>query len=189
VSQISVDVPLAHQRLSRIADTELRAGTDIVASPAGPTPVPPSTDELIDLIELRYHNVHRRELPELIRLAKRVERAHSRHPENPRGIMALLEQINGELEAHMLKEESVLFPMMRRGGHPLIAQPIGAMLVEHDDHSELLRELERITGYFAVPDDACPTWRALYAGARRFADNVAEHIHMENDILFPRFGG
>lgn len=154
-----------------------------------PVPTPPSTDGLIDRIELRYHQVHRWELPELIRLAKRVEVAHAAHPAAPRGIATLLETLNGELEAHTLKEEGILFPMMRQGGHPMIAQPIGMMLAEHDDHGEHLRELERITSQFTVPDDACPSWRGLYVGAHKFADDLVEHIHTENNLLFRRFGG
>jgi regulator of cell morphogenesis and NO signaling len=168
---------------------EIEAELGAIAALPIPAPTPPSTDELSDLIELRYHQVHRRELPELVRLAKRVEVAHAAHPATPRGIATLLETMNGELEAHMLKEEGILFPMMRRGGHPMIAQPIGVMLAEHDDHGEHLRELARITDQFAVPDDACPSWRALYVGVRKFADDLAEHIHTENNLLFPRFGG
>jgi regulator of cell morphogenesis and NO signaling len=70
-----------------------------------------------------------------------------------------------------------------------IPVPISVMLAEHDDHREHLRELERITSQFTVPDDDCPSWRGLYAGAREFADDLVEHIHAENNLLFPRFGG
>jgi len=61
------------------------------------------------------------------------------------------------------------------------------MLAEHDDHGEHLRELERLTLDFTAPDDACPTWRALYVGARKLAEDLVEHIHIENNVLFPRF--
>jgi regulator of cell morphogenesis and NO signaling len=101
----------------------------------------------------------------------------------------MLETMNQELEAHMLKEEGIRFPMMRQGGHPMIAQPISVMLAKHDDHGEHLRELARITDQCAVPDDACPSWRALYVGARKFADDLVEHIRTEDNLLFPRFGG
>jgi len=125
----------------------------------------------------------------LIRLARRVEAVHQAHPAVPRGLADLFETMAGELEVHMKKEELILFPLMRRGGHPMIAQPIAVLLSEHDDHGVHLRELERLTGDFAIPDDACPTWRALYVGARKFADDLVEHIHTENNVLFPRFTG
>jgi regulator of cell morphogenesis and NO signaling len=148
---------------------------------------PAATDALIDLILERYHATHRRELPELIRLARRVEAVHGDRPGAPLGLAALLEELAAELEGHMQKEEGVLFPMMRRGGHPMIAHPIGAMRHEHDDAGDLLRRVEELTGGGVPPEGACNTWRALYAGTRKFADDLMEHIHLENNVLFPRF--
>ncbi|MGA3399526.1 MAG: iron-sulfur cluster repair protein YtfE [Acetobacteraceae bacterium] len=168
---------------------DLEADLAALAALALPAERPEATDELIAMIETRYHATHRRELPELIRLARRVEAVHQAHPAVPRGLADLFETMAGELEVHMKKEELILFPLMRRGGHPMIAQPIAVLLSEHDDHGVHLRELERLTGDFAIPDDACPTWRALYVGARKFADDLVEHIHTENNVLFPRFTG
>jgi regulator of cell morphogenesis and NO signaling len=152
-------------------------------------PPAPDTLELIDLIETRYHAAHRRELPELVRLARRVEAVHSAHPKVPRGLAALLGTMAQELEAHMQKEEQVLFPLMRRGGNKAIGAPIAAMLAEHDDHGEHLGQLERLTDDFTIPEGACTTWRVLYLGARKLADELMEHIHTENNVLFPRFVG
>lgn len=181
-------VPLAQAAAEcGLAVDELEAELDAVTSLGLPAERPAETLALIDLIETRYHATHRRELPELIRLARRVEAVHKDHPAVPRGIAALLERISGELEVHMKKEELILFPMMRRGGHPMIAQPIAVMLAEHDDHGVQLRELEALTNDFVAPDDACPTWRALYVGVSKLADDLMEHIHTENNILFPRF--
>jgi regulator of cell morphogenesis and NO signaling len=105
----------------------------------------------------------------------------------PRGIVLLLEGMSGELEVHMKKEELILFPMMRRGGDPMIAQPIALMLAEHDDCAKHLRELEALTNDFAAPEDACPAWRALYVRAKKLVDDLMEHIHTENNVLFPLF--
>jgi regulator of cell morphogenesis and NO signaling len=183
-------VPLRQAAAERdLAIDELEAELTAVAAQGLPADRPEETPALIDLIETRYHAAHRRELPELIRLARRVEAAHKGHKAVPRGITALLERMSRELEVHMKKEELILFPMMRRGGHPLIAQPIAAMLAEHDDHGVHLYELEALTNDFAVPDDACPTWRALYVGAKKLTDDLMEHIHTENNVLFPRFQG
>jgi regulator of cell morphogenesis and NO signaling len=152
-----------------------------------PAERPERTDDLITLIETRYHTTHRRELPELVRLARRVEAVHKANPAVPHGLAALLERMGSELEDHMRKEEEVLFPLMRRGGHPMIAQPIAIMLADHDDHGVHLRTLESLTNDFTVPTDACPTWRALYIGAKKLSDDLMEHIHTENNVLFPRF--
>jgi regulator of cell morphogenesis and NO signaling len=148
---------------------------------------PQETDALIALIETRYHATHRRELPELIRLARRVEAVHGDKPEAPRGLADLLQTMAAELEEHMQKEEQVLFPLMRRGGHKMIAHPIGMMRHEHDGHGEHLRALEALTGGGVPPAGACNTWRALYAGTSKLAEDLMEHIHLENNILFPRF--
>lgn len=181
-------VPLAEAAVARRLDlnrleTELAA----IAAAAAPAPAADGTPELIDLIETRYHATHRRELPELVRLARRVEAVHRAHPGVPRGLADLLETMAGELEIHMAKEEQVLFPLMRSGGHPMIGAPISAMLADHDDHGEHLRRLEHLTNDFTPPDGACTTWRALYAGAGKLADDLMEHIHTENNVLFPRF--
>jgi regulator of cell morphogenesis and NO signaling len=168
---------------------ELEAELAAIASASDVAPQPAATNDLIDLIETRYHAVHRRELPELARLARRVEAVHKDHPAVPRGLATLLDRMNEELEQHMQKEEQILFPMMRRGGSPMIAGPIAVMLAEHDDHGAHMRSLEAITNEFILPAGACNTWTALYRGARKFSDDLVAHIHTENNILFPRFLG
>jgi regulator of cell morphogenesis and NO signaling len=183
-------VPLADAAAAKgLQVTELEMELGDIAALALPSPLPADTDDLIALIEMRYHAAHRREFPELIKLARRVEAVHKTHAAAPHGLAVLLERMQEDLEDHMQKEEQVLFPLMRHGGHPMIAQPIAVMLAEHDDHGAHLRELERLTNDFSVPDDACPTWRALYAGGRKLAGDLVEHIHIENNILFPRFAG
>ena len=181
-------VPLAQAAAQRgVSIDELEAELEGVAALGVAAGRPESTEGLSELIETRYHAAHRRELPELVRLARRVEAVHKDKPDVPRGLAALLEQMSVELEAHMQKEEQVLFPLMRRGGHPMIAQPIAMMLAEHDDHGARLRSLEEITDDFTPPAGACTTWRALYVGARKLAEDLVEHIHTENNVLFPRF--
>jgi regulator of cell morphogenesis and NO signaling len=161
---------------------------DVVAqASAARVEAPQSTPELIDLIVIRYHQVHRRELPELVKLARRVEAVHRDHPRVPAGLADLLERIQTELGEHMQKEEQVLFPLMLRGGHPMIGGPISVMLAEHDDTGAQLRAMEKLTDDFTPPEGACTSWRALYAGARKLADDLITHIHTENNVLFPRF--
>jgi regulator of cell morphogenesis and NO signaling len=152
-----------------------------------PHAAPDDTDALIEHILSRYHETHRRELPELVRLAARVEARHAGHASVPTGLQAALEELSGALDEHMAKEEQILFPMMRQGGHPMITAPISRMRFEHDEHGERLANLETLTGGLQLPEDACPTWRALYTGLRKLIDDVHEHVHLENNILFPRF--
>ncbi len=155
-------------------------------SPQG-SPLSDSTEDLIAHIVERYHNVHRRELPELKALATRVEKVHADHPAVPAGLSELLARMQAGLESHMAKEEQVLFPLMLNGGHPMIGHPIGMMRHEHDEHGEELRALSALTHDATPPADACNSWRALYAGLAKLAEDLTEHMHIENNILFPRF--
>ncbi len=166
---------------------EIERDLDSIADHAGPVPEPMETSAFIDHIESKFHRVHRRELPELVRLARRVEAVHRHNPAVPRGLADLLDQMGRELESHMEKEEVLLFPWLRQGGGPMIARPISAMIVEHEEQSAGLRGLSVLTNEFSVPEDACTTWRALYLGVRKFSSDLMEHIHLENNVLFPRF--
>jgi regulator of cell morphogenesis and NO signaling len=93
------------------------------------------------------------------------------------------------LEEHMQKEEQILFPMMRAGGVPMIMGPIQVMEHEHVEHGEKLRQLEAMTRNHTPPADGCTSWIALYAGTRKLVDDVMQHIHLENNVLFPQFSG
>ena len=154
-------------------------------SDAEPTLTEPSA--LIDHILKRFHDVHRVQLPELIRMARRVEAVHRDHPEVPRGLAEHLEIIESEMLSHMQKEELVLFPMLKQGGHPMAAQPIGMMRAEHVEHGAALDRLLSLCHDAVPPQGACNTWRALYAGIAQFHDDLIQHIHLENNVLFVQF--
>jgi regulator of cell morphogenesis and NO signaling len=162
-----------------VAEIEQKLATLV----AQPTDLPEETDALIAHILTRYHEVHRREIPELIQLAKRVERVHAEHPDAPAGLADLLEVMLCELTVHMQKEENILFPMMR-DGQTMLFGPIDVMRGEHDEHGETLAAR---TQDFQPPPGSCGSWRALYNGCRKLSDDLMEHIHIENNILFPRF--
>lgn len=138
-------------------------------------------------IEARFHARHRTQLPELAAMAGRVEDVHFGDENVPEGLSALLRRMIGALEVHMKKEELILFPAIRRGGGPGIGAPIAMMRADHDDHDREVAEIRRLTGNLALPDGACRTWTALYAGLGEFLDDLAEHIRLENEVLFPRF--
>lgn len=149
--------------------------------------LPDDVEGLVRHILERYHQVHRRELPELRSLAQRVEAVHADHPAVPAGLSVLLARMHAAMESHMQKEEQILFPLMLAGGAPMIVHPIGMMRHEHDEHGEELRALAALTRDLTLPDGACNSWRALYAGLGKFVEDLTEHIHIENNILFPRF--
>lgn len=146
-----------------------------------------STAELCDYIETHYHATLRRDVPPLIEAARKIERVHAEKPDVPRGLAIVLSELLSEMEHHMTKEERVLFPMIRRGAHgELLHMPVSAMESEHDLHGEKLRKIRELTGDLRVPDHACATWRALYDGLERMEVELMQHIHIENNILFPR---
>ncbi len=148
---------------------------------------PQETSALIDHILDRFHARHRAELPELIKLARRVEAVHKDHADAPRGLAAHLEHMLAELEAHMQREEQRLFPMMLSDGCAILAFPVGQMRLEHDDHAVAIRSLDVLAHGFVTPQGACRSWQALYAGCAKFVSDLMEHIHLENNVLFPRF--
>lgn len=151
------------------------------------TGAPRETDALIDHIVTRYHAVHRAELADLQPLAQKVEAVHADDPDVPAGLARALGVLAAEMEEHMAKEEMILFPAMRAGGGPGIEHPIAVMRAEHDDHGENIALIRRLTADLTPPDHACGSWRRLYAGTEKLLDELAAHIALENDVLFPRF--
>lgn len=148
---------------------------------------PQHSVELVDYIVARYHDVHRRELPELIRLARHVEAVHREHEAVPAGLADVLETAREELEDHMQKEEQILFPAIRSGYKGSLFGPITVMRHEHDSHAVIIRELQTRTHGFVPPESACRSWQALYKGVEKLVTDLTEHIHLENNVLFPRF--
>lgn len=141
-------------------------------------------EQLIAHLLSRYHARHREQLPELIRLARRVEQVHGARSTCPNGLAELLCEMQQELEGHMCKEEQVLFPMLQHGLGPRAAPPIQVLRFEHDQHGESLEKLLVLTHQITPPADACNTWRALYRGLAEFRDDLMQHIHLENNVLF-----
>lgn len=144
-------------------------------------------NDLIDHILTRYHETLRSDLPALIEAARKVERVHAAQADCPRGLASHLEQMDAEIRQHLAKEEEVLFPALRSGDHgPWVQMPIRVMLQEHEDHGANLRRLRELAADFSPPAEACATWRGLYSGLERLESELMEHIHLENNVLFPR---
>lgn len=181
------ELPLAQAAAARGADLPAIKAALAALVPDPGAPENAETSTLIAYIVERFHQTHRRELPELVRLSTRVEAVHRNHPSAPQGLADALERLSGELGSHMMKEEQVLFPLMLQGADPMIAYPIAQMRHEHDDHGAALERIEEIAGGFVLPADACRSWQALYAGTQKLVVDLTEHVHLENNVLFPRF--
>lgn len=142
--------------------------------------------EMIDHIITRFHNRHREQLPELITLAEKVENVHSDRDDCPIGVTAQLEKIYAELSQHLMKEEQILFPMIKMGNYAMASMPIRVMKMEHDEAGQDVEVIKSLTNNCTPPADACFSWKALYSGINEFIDDLMHHIHLENNILFPR---
>ena len=103
--------------------------------------------------------------------------------------------MKAELDGHLAKEEMILFPLVRAldGGAQAgsfhcgsVQNPIRVMWMEHDSAGEALVQLRRLTGDYTPPEDACNTFRALYFELAEMERDLHRHIHLENNILFPR---
>jgi regulator of cell morphogenesis and NO signaling len=149
-----------------------------------------SQADLVVHIVDRYHESLRRDLPALIAAARKVERVHAERPAVPAGLADALDELWSEMQQHMLKEEQVLFPMLARGARgSQVYMPVRVMEHEHDEHAIRLARVRELTSDYAAPPHACATWRALYHGLATLEEELMHHIHLENNVLFPRATG
>jgi regulator of cell morphogenesis and NO signaling len=142
--------------------------------------------ELVDFIESYYHRRLRADLPELVAMAQKVERVHVKNPACPQELTSHLCMVHQAILDHLAKEEQVLFPMIRSGYRDQAGAPIRIMEQEHEDHGRNVAALREMAHQFIAPPEACATWKALYLRLNRLSDELMEHIHLENNVLFPR---
>ena len=141
--------------------------------------------ELADHIVSYYHRRLRIALPHLVDMARIVEARHGDKVSCPLGLTKLLEQVQQSTFAHLDKEETILFPaIVRHVG--AISGPVAMMEMEHEHHKDDLQRIRTLTNQLTPPAAACTTWRALYAGLQQFEQELMDHIHLENNILFRR---
>jgi len=113
-------------------------------------------------------------------------------------VVGLVGELAADLRPHLMKEEMVLFPYIRELEEDVLASrsaprpafgplepPLRCMVAEHDRVEEILRALGRTTSGYTPPDDACSAYRALYAGLAELEADLQQHIHLENEVLFP----
>jgi regulator of cell morphogenesis and NO signaling len=146
-----------------------------------------------------HHAYVKRELPRLAVLAQKVVNRHGATQAELPAIQSKLVQLDEELTQHLAKEESILFPYVvlleraaangsptPRGCFDSVANPIAMMTQEHDAAGALLADIRRLSNSFTTPPEACPTYHAFYDGLSDFEKDLHQHIHLENNILFPR---
>ncbi|MDK3073631.1 hemerythrin domain-containing protein [Sedimentitalea sp. JM2-8] len=145
------------------------------------------TPALMTYIRERFLKAHRQELPELVRLARKVETRHADDVDAPHGLTQALQAVTRRLEAHIHQEEAVVFPALKEGNFGQVQDAFARLRHDHADHETALNRIAAITHGFRLPPDACGSWRRLYAGLGKLAEDLDEHRYLENEVLFPRF--
>jgi len=158
-----------------------------------------SLPELITHILETHHVFTKSEMHRLQALADKVLNAHGgNHPELIH-LNELWLRLCADLKPHMFKEEQILFPYMLALSQAAVQtrpvpfapfgtvnNPIRMMMREHDTAGDILRELRALTDGYKVPDDACISYRTLFEALENFEKDLHQHIHLENNILFPK---
>ena len=158
-----------------------------------------SLTELVTHIVETHHIFTRSEMARIEALSAKVINAHSaNHPELLK-VANLFQQLCADLKPHMFKEEQVLFPYIvgmeqaEAKGQPFpfapfgtVRNPVWMMTKEHDSAGEILRELRLVTADYKVPPDACMSYQTLYRALEGFEKDLHQHIHLENNVLFPK---
>ncbi len=144
------------------------------------------SSELVDYILVRFHEPLRPELARLVGMARKAARVHGAKPDWPNALLPHLESVQREVGEHLVKEERILFPAIQAGRGHLARMPIQVMIREHEDHGSNLERTRELTNDFRPPDAACATWRALYQGLEELELELMRHIHLENNVLFPK---
>jgi regulator of cell morphogenesis and NO signaling len=190
-SEKGISFELVVGEIERAGRSVAESGTDWATEPLR---------AIIEHVLARFHTSLKEELPRLLALAEKVATVHgAKHPDTLPALRDTFRSLKDELDAHMEKEEHVLFPYVNdleaaaRGLRPSFSIPlglasgaIGVMEREHEFAGLALKTIHRLTGGFHPPDDACGSFRALYAGLEIFEADLHAHIHLENNILFPR---
>jgi len=192
-------IPLAEAAAQHGLDADALL-SDLEAATVEPTEAGDWQDaplaDLIGHIQRRYHEHLRAELPRLSAMMDKVVSRHGeRLPETLLPLQSTFEALKQELLEHMSKEDMVLFPAIKEaeahkgaGGKPWawIDAPVEVMEAEHDAAGAALATIRDLTHDYTPPQDACPTFRGLYHGLWQLEADMHMHVHLENNILFPR---
>ena len=154
---------------------------------------------LINHIVEKHHAFCREECQRLEPLSSKVVSKHGGHHPELGQIHELFTSLRSELSMHLMKEEQMLFPYIlgledsvtRKSAPPrapfgTVQNPVRMMVQEHDDAGELLKKIRELSRNFVAPEGACTSFKALYQGLQAFEADLHQHIHLENNLLFPR---
>jgi regulator of cell morphogenesis and NO signaling len=155
--------------------------------------------DLVAYIVTRHHEFTREELVRLSELLAKVCSVHGENHPELRRLHTIFQELKTELTGHMSKEEHILFPYIENleaavaRGEPVptpffgtVCNPVRMMMHEHDDAGQALRGLREASSNYQVPADGCVSFRTLYQALEEFEKDLHQHIHLENNILFPR---
>jgi regulator of cell morphogenesis and NO signaling len=155
--------------------------------------------ELIGYILDKHHVFTKDEMARLGPLADKVVDAHGANHSELLALRDIMRQLFEDLQPHMFKEEQILFPFIialeqareQNRSAPFapfgtVNNPIRMMLTEHDSAGDLLREMRKLSSDYAVPDDACISFKTFYKALEAFEQDLHQHIHLENNLLFPK---
>jgi len=167
---------------------KLEAEAAAPAPQENPAKLPPA--KLCEYIVEVHHGFLRRELPRLRALSVKVANVHGGHTPSLIQVRDVFAGLQQELDSHMMKEERILFPMigaMAQGQSPAMSLdcPVNQMIHEHDIAGAALSRLRELSHDYQPPEEACNSYRALFAGLHELSDDLHRHIHLENSVLFP----
>ena len=158
-----------------------------------------SLAELIAHIVGKHHAYVKTEVPRLEQLLAKVCSVHGQNHPELNTIRETFAGLGQELSMHLMKEENILFPYivemetartsLRAVRPPMfgtVRNPVQMMIMEHDSAGDALRSIRQLSSGFTAPDDACISFRTLYNALQEFEADLHQHIHLENNILFPR---
>lgn len=154
-------------------------------------------DFLADYIVQTHHHYVRKALPDLVAYATKVASVHGGHHPELHDIRNLVLEVNTEMSSHMVKEEKVVFPyikeLVRNNGQASQAEdfgsiqsPINMMEEEHEVVGKALEEIRALSNNFTVPADGCASYQLLFKMLEEFESDLHIHVHLENNILFPK---
>ena len=158
-----------------------------------------SLAELAAYIVTKHHGFTREEIRRLAPLLAKVISVHGGNHEELHQVRTLFAELAQEITTHMMKEEHMLFPYIEeleaavnrrlRPAPPMfgtVQNPVHMMMMEHDSSGQVLQKIRELTNDFAPPADACVSYQTLYKALQEFEADMRQHIHLENNILFPR---
>ncbi|MGG3469805.1 iron-sulfur cluster repair di-iron protein [Neobacillus pocheonensis] len=151
------------------------------------------TNTIIDHVITNYHRASEEELTMLSPYVTKVSRVHGDHHPELLKVYELFYEFKKELTEHMEKEEAIVFPLIKKLADGTVEnreeaiQLITELEKEHDHAGEILRKIREVTSDYTLPLDACGTYRLVYARLEALEGLTFMHVHLENNILFPRY--